>query len=67
MFLEVKAEKEGTLSEIQKYRLNELKDLGFTAFATSSIDYKRTSCKKEIVCHKECDICKKEIDYIYGF
>ena len=67
VFIEVKKEEGGVLDPLQRFRIKELRDRGFEAYATASSDYPPRYCTKEIVCHQQCDKCKEEIDKIYGF
>jgi len=67
VFIEVKKEKGGVLSPVQRFRIKELKERGFEAYATACSDYPPHYCTKEIVCNQQCDKCKEEIDEIYGF
>ena len=64
LFIEVKKSKGGVLAPLQKYRIEELKGLGFTAYATASVS--EHYCVKDIRCNKQCKECKKEIDELYG-
>ena len=63
LFIEVKKSKGGVLAPLQKYRIEELKGLGFTAYATASVS--EHYCLKDIRCNKQCKECKKEIDELY--
>jgi RecB family endonuclease NucS len=64
LFIEVKKSKGGVLAPLQKFRIEELRGLGFKAFATASVS--EHYCVKDIRCHRQCKACKDEINELYG-
>lgn len=58
LFIEVKSpENGGKVSQLQRYRMRELRGYGFDTDITASLD--QYDCNKEIRCAKQCDKCKE--------
>ena len=62
VFVEFKKSSGGKLSPLQKYKINQLRNRGFEAYASASPTIHR--CDKEIICHEQCDACKLKADQI---
>lgn len=56
VFVEFKKSSGGTLSALQRFKINRLKQQGFEAYASASPTIH--VCDKEIICHTQCHACK---------
>lgn len=54
--IEYKKSKGGVLDPLQTFRISELRRKGFYAYASASPTLHE--CKKNIICHNQCDECK---------
>ena len=56
--IEYKKSKGGILDPLQKFQIQELRRLGFHAYASASPTLHE--CEKDIICHQQCDKCKSK-------